>query len=212
MKATDSSNHAFHRAWQIGLVLFALAVIILFLFLLHRTISQSYDTVPLTEEIAARAGSVTAWFEKMPGSNDAIPPLALPKNPEIVFQHDTFFSRIYLESDPSKPLLDSVVNAFLCDLNGDSIPELCTTCAIGFGIVDHRICVYDTVSKTVYELENRGYYDYVLEMRDGKLVATKKTFSYSYIAEAATVYEGAPVLVRTISGTYLKIAVTDDAK
>lgn len=209
---TTSTSRTHPPTWQLCLVLLAIAAIILSLFLLHRTISQSYDTVPLTEEIASRAKIVTAWFESMPASNDEIPPLALPQKPEIVFQYDTRFSRIYLESDPSKPLLGAVVNAFLCDLNGDNIPELCTTCAIGSGIVDYRICVYDTVSKTIYELENRGYYDYLLEMRDGKLVAMKKTFSYSGKEEADSLYEGVPVLVRTVTGTYLKIAVADKTK
>lgn len=53
-------------------------------------------------------------------------------------------------------------SAYFCDLNGDGLPELCTTLSLGSGVIDTRIRVYDYANGHTYELEDRMKYDYAL--------------------------------------------------
>lgn len=48
----------------------------------------------------------------------------------------------------------------LADLNGDGKRELCSTVSIGSGIVDDHIIAVDYANSEIYELSDRGTYDY----------------------------------------------------
>lgn len=49
---------------------------------------------------------------------------------------------------------------YLIDLNGDGKRELCSNISYGSGIVDERIMVFDYANGKLYELADRGNYDY----------------------------------------------------
>jgi len=70
-----------------------------------------------------------------------------------------------------------IVSAYFADLTGDGKRELCSTAFFGSGIVDSRIIVYDYMEKKSYELSDRGYYDFRLNMVDGKLVCEKREYT-----------------------------------
>jgi hypothetical protein len=67
-------------------------------------------------------------------------------------------------------------NVFLADLNGDGFPEFCATVSFGSGLIDDRIIVYDYVANEIYELQDRGYYNYRLSLQNGRLTVTQTLF------------------------------------
>lgn len=69
-----------------------------------------------------------------------------------------------------------VWNMYLTDLNGDGLPEFCATVSYGSGIVDEHIVVYDYANGESYTLWERGVYDYVLKMEDGKLLVRRTVY------------------------------------
>ena len=212
MKGSALSHN--RRLKTILLFLLALLLIGISLFLLAKTLSKAYDTVPLTDEIEQRAGNATFWFDYRESYGKDIKPFALPERPDIVFCYSDHLAltlpAIYLQDKPDEAIISTPLNAYICDLNGDGVEELCVTCSVGFGMIDYRICIYDPVAKQTYELENRGYYDYSLEIRDGKLIAVKKSYPLSLYPPTDTVVcEGVPVLVPTANGVMVKIAVAE---
>lgn len=70
-----------------------------------------------------------------------------------------------------------VWNAYLQDLNGDGLPEFCSTVSFGSGMIDNHIMVYDYAAKTPYVLWDRGVYDYVLSLEDGVLQAIQSEYN-----------------------------------
>ncbi len=66
-----------------------------------------------------------------------------------------------------------IYNCFFADITGDGLPELCATVAMGSGIIDTRVVVFDCVSGKNYELEDRGTWDYVLSAQNGALVVSR---------------------------------------
>lgn len=61
-----------------------------------------------------------------------------------------------------------VWDVYLADLNGDGKREICSTVSIGSGIIDNRVFAYDYANDKLYMLENRGVYNYRLELRNGE--------------------------------------------
>ena len=57
-----------------------------------------------------------------------------------------------------------IVNVYLCDLNGDGKREICSAVYMGSGIIDSRLYAYDVANDTLYQLENRGNYDYSIDI------------------------------------------------
>lgn len=53
---------------------------------------------------------------------------------------------------------------YLIDLNGDGKRELCSAVCIGFGIIDERVIAYDYANGKLYELADRGHYDYRIKV------------------------------------------------
>ena len=64
---------------------------------------------------------------------------------------------------------------YLADLTGDGLPELCAAVSIGSGIVDERIIVCDYAASKTYELQDRSYYDYLLYLDSGRLMAKQSS-------------------------------------
>lgn len=56
-----------------------------------------------------------------------------------------------------------IENLYLIDINSDGKRELCATAAVGSGIVDTRVMAYDCANGKLYELADRGYYDYRID-------------------------------------------------
>ena len=188
----------------------ALAMIVFSLVLLHRITGQSYDTVPYDEKTIGQAPAITTWFEKHPSLTEGVPPITVAQEPFVTLQYDNEHGLfIRLQNGTHEEIIrGAFMNAYLCDLNGDGFPELCTTQSVGSGIVDHRIFVHDIIAQKSYSLAHRFYHDYVFEMRDGALLVTKTTYPF-YGKNVQTVCEGFPVLVETSHGIQLKIAVTE---
>lgn len=53
-----------------------------------------------------------------------------------------------------------IENLYLLDLNGDGVRELCANVSVRSDIHDARIVAYDLANRKLYELSDRGYYDY----------------------------------------------------
>lgn len=66
-----------------------------------------------------------------------------------------------------------VWSVYLADLNGDGKREICSAVSMGSGIVDDRIYAYDFVNNRLYGLNDRFYYNYTLELKDGVLFYVK---------------------------------------
>ena len=71
-----------------------------------------------------------------------------------------------------------VWSVYFCDLNGDTSPELCSCVSFGSGIIDDRIVVYDVAADVKYELQDRGVFDYRLDLHDGLLVAERRIYGH----------------------------------
>lgn len=69
-----------------------------------------------------------------------------------------------------------VWNVYLADLTNDGKPEFCATVSVGSGIVDTRVIVCDYASGKVYQLADRMKHDYVLSMKDGKVMVTQSGY------------------------------------
>jgi len=75
-----------------------------------------------------------------------------------------------------------IFNVYLADLNGDGMPEICTTASYGSGICNNAVTAYDYHNKQAYYLSDRMIYDYMLSIENGELVV-KQTLSYMQQAD-----------------------------
>jgi hypothetical protein len=74
-----------------------------------------------------------------------------------------------------KPHSGAVQNLYTADFTGDGYPELCLTVLVGSGLWDWRIYIYDfRIDENVFELSDRGDYDYQLFLRNG-ILCVKQT-------------------------------------
>lgn len=71
-----------------------------------------------------------------------------------------------------------VWNVYLADLTGDGRREFCATVSFGSGMIDERVLVYDYDARTLYELSDRGNFDYTLTLKDGGLTVTRRTYDH----------------------------------
>lgn len=86
----------------------------------------------------------------------------LPEFPEVYFTWNAYELKA-VRGNAEETLLYGgmpIWDLHLADLNGDGKRELCSTVSIGSGIVDNRIIAADYANNEVYQLEDRGYYDY----------------------------------------------------
>ena len=91
----------------------------------------------------------------------------------------------------------AIVSLYLIDLTNDGYPELCLGWALGSGIVNYVVSIYDMKNEVgSYQISDRMNYDYYLFSRDGVLCIKE----ISYIGDeltrtGAVVYEGGEVSV-----------------
>lgn len=112
--------------------------------------------------------SDNAWMMPLPGTTLE---LEVPEYPDTVFRW-TPDNVTAVDSDGEKELIFGmpVWNVYLADLTGDGLPEFCATVSIGSGMIDERIIVCDYITGNAYTLSDRGFYDYVLFLDNGRLM------------------------------------------
>ena len=105
--------------------------------------------------------------------------IALPEYPGVTFRWYPEKMEAVTENEVT-PLYTGmpIWNTYFCDLNGDGLPELCSTVSFGSGIIDSRIVVYDYANGESYTLADRGKYDYSLRQDEpgGSLWVDQKKY------------------------------------
>ena len=124
--------------------------------------------------------TATKWFDNLHGDEmiwDGVREINLDAFPDVTFRWHAEKLEAVTDKE-TVPLYTGmpIWNVYFCDLTGDGKPELCSTISIGSGIIDNRIIVYDYAGGVCYELSDRMNYDYVLNMKNGKLIAEKRKF------------------------------------
>lgn len=136
------------------------------------------------EKFDTSSASVIRWFDYGidPHSDDTeTRECEISAFPDVTFLRD--YTVLYVLDSTAKTKLYSgmpIWSVYFCDLNGDSQPEICSTVSVGSGMIDNRIRVYDYAAKACYELEDRGVYDYALNIKDGVLIYEKRNYRDNY--------------------------------
>lgn len=118
---------------------------------------------------------VVCWYEAYRGSLpegfwDRSWETQIDEFPGVTFRATSMDVAAVTESGTTPLIFGMPVwNVYLADISGDGLPELCATVSYGSGIVDEHIVVYDYARSEAYTLWERGEYDYILTMVDGKL-------------------------------------------
>jgi len=122
--------------------------------------------------------TATKWFDSLQGSeilwND-VREINLDAYPDVTFR--CYAEKLEAVTDKETVSLYAgmpIWNVYFCDFTGDGKPELCSTISIGSGIIDNRVIIYDYAEGVSYELSDRMNYDYVLNMKNGKMIAEKR--------------------------------------
>ena len=108
--------------------------------------------------------------------------LEIPEIPSVIFRATaekiTANGETVIEGMP-------INSAYFCDLNGDGVPELCTSTFMGSGIIDSRVVIYDFAQMASYELADRGLYDFYLELNaiDGCLYVQRRNHNSEVVLE-----------------------------
>jgi hypothetical protein len=86
---------------------------------------------------------------------------------------------------------------YLSDLTGDGYRELCFCMGCGSGMTDMRIVIIDfTTKETIFTMENRGYNDYYLFLRDGVLcVKETKYRENDAVRTGVLTYDGSKISI-----------------
>ena len=151
--------------------------IILIGVLLVLAILSGYLIIKRTNE-----GKLVRWFDCLNGSDEMMWEGSREYTHEafdgITF-HCTAHKLEAISNNGNMVLYDGtpILSVYFQDLNGDGKPELCSTVSVGSGIVDNRIIVYDYLNKKQYELSDRGYNDFTLNVKDDSLIVEKKKYS-----------------------------------
>lgn len=122
---------------------------------------------------SVQTGNPFLWMNIRGNSNfsqDDSKEITLPEFPEVTFRWRSKGVEAIANGKAATLYAGSPVwNLYFCDLTGDGLPELCSETSYGSGIVDDRITVYDYAEGKVYDLNDRGFYDYNLELKNGRL-------------------------------------------
>ena len=108
---------------------------------------------------------------------DEFPGVTFSWSPYNVTAHENGSAKVIISGMP-------VWNVFLADLNGDGFPEFCATVSFGSGLIDSRVIVYDYIADEIYELQDRGYYDYRLSLQNGWLIVTQTGYADNSVLSA----------------------------
>ena len=149
-------------------------------------------------KVAKKASTVTKWFDCLHGDEmvwDGRREINFDEFPGVTFR---WYSE-KLEAVTEKETITlytgmPIWSVYFCDLNGDGKPEVCSSISLGSGIIDNRIIVADYANKAVYELSDRGHYDYILTCQNGQLLAEKRAYMQDEVLEAG------PLVLRSVIG------------
>ncbi|NLT40146.1 MAG: hypothetical protein GXX89_06755 [Clostridiales bacterium] len=128
---------------------------------------------------AAGQSAPVLWLDLRGGDVDwdDVREIALPGFPGVSFRwtHDKVEA---VTGEKTEVLYQGmpVWSVYFCDLNGDGKPELCSDASFGSGLIDERIIVFDYAGGAIYELSDRGVYDYSLSLQNGRLMVEKRAF------------------------------------
>ena len=86
-----------------------------------------------------------------------------------------------------------VWSVYFSDLNGDGLPEICSTTSYGSGMIDTRVIVYDYTNDRLYELADRGIFDYYISFVDDRLFVTQSR--YAVYKDETTIATGELVII-----------------
>lgn len=172
--------------------------------------STMYWVIRLTRTPPEEA-SALYWFdhtETYPQENTVLE-LMMPEFPDVTFQAVSNEIRAVRNGESTVIISGMPVwNAFLCDLTGDGVSEICATVSFGSGIIDEHVVVYDYVTGTEYTLWERGVFDYTLRLEDGKLVCDRWFYPHNGLSAS-----GPLMLVSAGGGDDMRLEiVTDDTK
>ncbi len=128
--------------------------------------------------------NATVWFDH---SNDGKLGCGCKKDITLNDFPDVVFSR---EGGISATKNGKTVNLFsgmpvykvyIADVTGDGLSDLCAQVNHGSGLIDSRIIVYDYAKSNLYEMEDRGYHDYILSLYGDRLTVTE--FVYGIVSD-----------------------------
>lgn len=125
--------------------------------------------------------SAVRWFDCLEGDEypfAGVRETVLDEYEGVVFRCDSDKLEA-LYADRTEVLFTGmpIWNVYFCDVTGDGNPDICATISVGSGIIDERILVYDFADGSLYELSDRGKYDYELYIQDDMLYAAKSEYN-----------------------------------
>lgn len=134
---------------------------------------EGADPVPVP--VSRPLTDFTIWVDAFTEGFDpsAAVELTLPEYPGVVFR----YTRDEVTAN-GKRLISGmpVFSVYLADLTGDGKRELCASWAMGSGIVNEGVTVYDYAAGTPYVLQDRMKYDFAFEAVDGTLTIKKTPY------------------------------------
>lgn len=125
--------------------------------------------------------SAVRWFDCLEGDEypfAGVRETVLDEYEGVVFRCDSDKLEA-LYADRTEVLFTGmpILNVYFCDVTGDGNPDICATISVGSGIIDERILVYDFADGSLYELSDRGKYDYELYIQDDILYVAKSEYN-----------------------------------
>ena len=148
---------------------------------------------------AVMVGNTVKWFDCLHGDEmvwDGMQEINLDEFPIVTFR--AYSERIEAVTDKEIVQLYTgmpIWSVYFCDLNGDGKPEICSSISLGSGMIDNRIIVADYANKAVYELSDRGHYDYILTCQNRQLLVEKRAYMQDEVLESG------PLVLQSVIGT-----------
>lgn len=144
--------------------------------------------------ISDEINSVIEWFDytENPSAMDDESTIKLPIYPDVTFSYNQtqiIASKPFDTSELTGQtiLIDGmpIWNAYFTDLTGDDFPEICATYTWGSGVIDSRVVICDYANGAIYELSDRGYFDFTLRQdeQDGRLYVDKTKYNSDELVE-----------------------------
>lgn len=128
------------------------------------------------------------WFDRLATGNPVLGgTFTLEQFPGVTFRYGEY--RLEAEEDGETVTLYTgmpMESLYLADLTGDGKPEFCSTVLFGSGMVDTRIRVYDYAAGALYELSDRGAYDFSLSLEGEVLMATRSAYAITQTVGSLT--------------------------
>ena len=129
---------------------------------------------------AAAPGQATKWFDHFMAFDEMYragqKDICIPEFPDVTFRCDAQRLEAVGETDSSRLFVGMPIwSVYFCDLTGDGLPELCSTVSFGSGMIDDHIVICDYANGAIYELMDRGTYDYSLRMDEAGYLCFDKS-------------------------------------